>query len=70
MTLSKGHSWNKPIKVHFFELIRPEKYPHLSAGRSGISDLLGHLGEDGDEPALPVKLVPQSSAHAAKEGGQ
>lgn len=44
--------------------------PHLSAGQGGVSDLLSHLGEDGDEPALTVKLLAESSTGAAQQGGQ
>ena len=43
---------------------------HLSAGRRRFSDFVSHLGEDGDEPALPVELVAETSTHAAQQGSQ
>lgn len=43
---------------------------HLSAGRRGVANFLGDFGEDGDEPALSVELIPQTPPHAAQQGGQ
>lgn len=43
---------------------------HLSAGRRGVSDLVGHGGEDGHQPALPVELLTEASADAAQQSGQ
>ncbi len=44
--------------------------PHLSAGRRRVSDLVSHLGEDGDEPALTVELLPQPPTDAAQQSRQ
>lgn len=45
-------------------------HPHLSAGRRGVSDFLGQLGEDGDKPALLIKLFPQTSTDTAEQSSQ
>lgn len=47
-----------------------EQHTHLPDGGRGLPDPLSHLGEDGDEPALTVKLIPQSSTNAAEQSGQ
>ena len=44
--------------------------PHLSAGWRGLSDFVGHLGEDGDEPALTVELLTETSTNAAQQSSQ
>lgn len=44
--------------------------PHLSAGWRGVTDFLGQLGEDGDEPALSIKLFPQTSTDTAEQSSQ
>lgn len=44
--------------------------PHLSAGRSAVSDFVSHLGEDGHEPTLTVELLTESSTGAAEQSGQ
>lgn len=44
--------------------------PHLSAGQRSVSDFASHLGEDGDEPALAVKLLPEIPTNAAEQSGQ
>lgn len=43
---------------------------NLSAGGSCVPDSVGHVGEDGDEPALTIKLLPEPSAHAAQQSSQ
>lgn len=51
-------------------LWRHEERPHLSVGRRGVSYFVGHVGEDGDEPALTVKLLSETSTDAAQQSGQ
>lgn len=43
---------------------------HLSVGRRGVSNFLSHLREDGHEPALSVKLFPETSTDTAEQSGQ
>lgn len=43
---------------------------HLSAGGSCVPDSAGHVGEDGDEPALTIELVSKTSANAAQQSSQ
>lgn len=51
-----------------FRLTSPRS--HLSVGRCGVSDFLSHRGEDGNDPALTIKLVPKTSPDAAEQSGQ
>lgn len=43
---------------------------HLSAGGSCVTDSAGHVGEDGDEPALTIELISKTSANAAQQSSQ
>ena len=43
---------------------------HLSIRRVGVADLLGHRGQYGHQPGLPVELVAEPPSHAAQQRRQ
>lgn len=44
--------------------------PNLSAGRGGVPDSVGHIGKNGDEPALTIKFLSETSTDAAEQSSQ
>lgn len=44
--------------------------PNLSTGRGCIPDSVGHIGENGDQPALTIKFISETSANTAQQSGQ